>query len=101
MEFVILPMLCSDHHPIRLRAANHVHIGPYPFHFQDMRTHHPDFTDFVQTYWVIPIYAGNPALRIQAKLKCLKRYLKKWNTNVYKNVFNEIQLATETPDATQ
>lgn len=101
VELVILPMLCSDHNRIRLRAANHVNNGPYPFRFQDMWTLHPKFTDFVRTCWVIPIHAANTALRLQAKLKCLKRHLKAWNSDVYRNVFNEIQLAAETLDATQ
>lgn len=101
VELVILPMLCSDHNPIRLRAANHVHSGPNPFRFQDMWTHHPDFIAFVRNNWNTPIHTANPATRVQAKLKWLKQHLKTWNADVYKNVFNEIQTATESLDATQ
>lgn len=98
---MILPMICSDHHPIRLRATNHVHIGPHSFYFQDMWTHHHDFSTFVRTCWTLPIHAANPALCLMAKLKRLKGKLRTWNANVFRNVFNEIQLATEALDATQ
>lgn len=101
VELVTLPMLCSDHHPIRLRASNHTHIRPHPFRFQDMWTHHPDFIAFVRTCWVIPTHAANPALRLTVKMKHLKGHLKTWNTNAFRNVFNEIYLVTEALDATQ
>lgn len=101
VELVILPILCSDYHPIRLHASNHIHIGPHPFRFQDMWTHHPNFIDFVRSYWILLIHTTDLTLRLTAKLKRLKGHLRTWNANVFRNVFNEIQIATEALDATQ
>lgn len=80
--------------------SNHNNIGPHPFRFQDIWSHHSDFLNFIRACWTVPTSAANPALRLVAKLKSLKGHLKSWNINVFRNV-SETRRATEDLDSTQ
>lgn len=62
---------------------------------------HDAFLPFVRDCWNMPTPTVNPALQLIAKLKRLKVKLKIWNTEVFRNVFVEIQRATGSFDQIQ
>lgn len=61
VDLLILPMVSSDHHPIRLRTSLGEPFTPRPFRFQDMWTMYEAFFPFVRDYWISPVPFGNPA----------------------------------------
>lgn len=91
VELLILPIICSDHSPLRLRLAAAVPNTPRAFRFQDMWTMHDSFQKVVRDYWTTPTSARNPTIRLIRKLKRLRGTLKKWNMETFWNIHTEIQ----------
>lgn len=96
VELLILPMLCSDHHTIRLTVAKNEPNMPLPFRFQDMWTLHEGFFILVRECQRIPTPPLSPAERIIYQLKRLKAKFKTWNKDTFWNVHTEIQWALDT-----
>lgn len=91
VELLILPMLCSDHSPLRLQAARKITTSPRLLRFQNMWTLHEQFHAMVKDNWYIPLPASNPTLCLIAKLKCLRGKLRTWNLESFRNIHTEIQ----------
>lgn len=90
VELLVLPMVCSDHHPIRLGTSTGDPFAPRPFCFQDMWTKHETFSKLVKDCWVAPIPFCNLVVSLITKLRRLKTRLHDWNRDVFRNVFTNI-----------
>ncbi|KAL4203664.1 hypothetical protein AMTRI_Chr01g129100 [Amborella trichopoda] len=60
-----------------------------PFRFQYVWTEHPDFLDVVKDVWQEQI-TGSPMFRIAKNLHMLKKKLKVWNKNIFRNMDTNI-----------
>ncbi|CAH9096848.1 unnamed protein product [Cuscuta epithymum] len=80
----------SDHSPILLQMSNKGWNGPKPFKFLNMWTTHPSFISIVDKCWKAHNF-GRGMYGLVRKLKCLKHDLKKWNREVFGNIFEDIK----------
>ncbi|KAL8502785.1 hypothetical protein ACS0TY_021776 [Phlomoides rotata] len=91
----VLHCLSSDHHPIILRlheTSGHV---IRPFRFQHMWTTHLSFTHTVLASWAQLTTASCPIQLVTQKMKRLKPTLKNWNWVTFRNIYVEMEKASE------
>ncbi|KAL8535275.1 hypothetical protein ACS0TY_011048 [Phlomoides rotata] len=91
----MLPRISSDHHPILLqlhKTSGHV---VRPFRFQHMWTSHRSFTHTVSASWAQHTTASSPIQLVTQKLKWLKATLKNWNWVTFRNIYVEMEEASE------
>ncbi|XP_026451374.1 uncharacterized protein LOC113351647 [Papaver somniferum] len=72
----------SDHGPIVGNTVGIPKPNNIPFRYQVVWTSHPDFLNLVQRSWE-EIITGNPAFVFMAKLKRFKKFVKKWNCEIF------------------
>jgi hypothetical protein len=105
----VLPFYGSDHWPICLTWEENLAPHPKPFCFEKFWMDHQDFMQNIETWWVEnPNLYGTKMYQFQQKLKHIKLKIKKWNKEVFGNIFEEkkrletematIQLETTTRD---
>ncbi|KAL8524003.1 hypothetical protein ACS0TY_013820 [Phlomoides rotata] len=97
----VLPCISSDHHPIILKLHETSEHVVRPFHFQYMWTTHPFFKQTVLNSWTQLTTASSPIQLVTQKLKRLKATLKNWNRVVFKNIYVEMEEASEALNAIQ
>lgn len=56
------------------------------FRFQNFWCNHTDFCSVVRNWWKMD-FVGDPFLELHAKLKSVKRGLRKWSKKEYGNIF--------------
>ncbi|KAL8463010.1 hypothetical protein ACS0TY_033862 [Phlomoides rotata] len=97
----VLPRISSDHHPILLtfkETAGHL---VRPFRFQHMWMTHPSFTTMVTASWSQVVTSHCPIHRVTQKLKWLKTTLRNWNKVTFRNIYAEMEAASEALTAIQ
>ncbi|KAL8523191.1 hypothetical protein ACS0TY_013240 [Phlomoides rotata] len=97
----ILPRWSSDHHPLKLVLTNDVPTLPRPFRFQSMWLSHDGFLAVVRDSWSQTSDIRNPVVRVASKLRNLRTVLRQWNSEIFRNVFVEIDTATAALEAIQ
>ena len=81
----------SDHCPFIYRFSEIAALRRISyFKFLDMLTEHPGFPKLVEDNWTSS-YSNNPIENVFLKLKYLKFHLKRWNKEVFGNVFDNIK----------
>ncbi|KAL0293315.1 UNVERIFIED_CONTAM: LINE-1 reverse transcriptase [Sesamum radiatum] len=89
-----LPRRLSDHHPLCIEASKSDNKKPSSFRFQNMWLHHHSFLQTVKQSWELPI-EGYGMYKLQQKLYRTKELLKKWNREIFGNVFSTAQQAKQ------
>ncbi|KAL8492516.1 hypothetical protein ACS0TY_023921 [Phlomoides rotata] len=97
----VLPRISSNHHPILLRLQETSGHVIRPFRFQHMWTTHPSFTHTVSASWAQHTTASSHIQLVTQKLKCLKATLKNWNRVTFRNIYVEMEEASEALNAIQ
>lgn len=92
--FQHLSRTLSDHAQLLVTYKDSLLREPRPFRYQHMWASHPTFKQMVKTCWDQPLYA-TPLCALVGKLKRLKQELKKWNKEVFGNLFSNISAAEE------
>lgn len=87
MEY--LSQTSLDHCPMVTQLFGIHNWGPQPFRFQRMWCSHDDFLNVVRSVW-LQDFNGFPMIQMCAKMKKLKKYLKKWSFEVFGRVKNDI-----------
>lgn len=95
MELLVLTRHCLDHHPLRLKTTVQVPHAPWPFRFQDMWLQHDSFMKTVSDNWSLPMLQPNSVSMLIRKLRRLKACLRHWNNDVFHNINDEIEQATQ------
>ncbi|XP_072076475.1 uncharacterized protein [Arachis hypogaea] len=81
----IFPRIQSNHHPIlAILSPNCNTLGEKPFRFEAMWCTQEDFSNFVEQVW-------KEDIKFPEALKNLTDCLKKWNTEVFENIFRRKQ----------
>ncbi|XP_028121762.1 uncharacterized protein LOC114318984 [Camellia sinensis] len=86
-----LPRIVSDHCPLLLKEDER-NWDPRPFRFLNAWLLHPSFTANVQRSWVDVQVQGWAGSRVKMKFR-LKDELKRWNTEVFGCVENQLKKA--------
>jgi hypothetical protein len=73
----------SDHIPCMVQINTMIPKADV-FRFENFWIDQPDFLDLVQSTWNSEIRATNSVTRVTAKLKLLRRVLKKWSKGISK-----------------
>ena len=81
----LLPRPVLDHAPILLDGGC-VCRGPSPFRFENMWRKEEDFKELVKSWWMTLNFRGSLSFDLVEKLKSLTGFLKRWNTEVFRNV---------------
>ncbi|KAL0287183.1 UNVERIFIED_CONTAM: hypothetical protein Scaly_2773000 [Sesamum calycinum] len=89
-----LPRRLSDHHPLFITAAKTENRKPSSFRFQNMWLNHHSFFDTVRQEWNLPI-EGYGMYKLQQKIYRTKELLKRWNREVFGNVFTTVEHAKQ------
>ncbi|KAL0300009.1 UNVERIFIED_CONTAM: hypothetical protein Scaly_3063100 [Sesamum calycinum] len=89
-----LPRRLSDHHPLFITAAKTENRKPSSFRFQNMWLNHHSFFDTVRQEWNLPI-EGYGMYKLQQKIHRTKELLKRWNREVFGNVFTTVEHAKQ------
>ncbi|KAL3522758.1 hypothetical protein ACH5RR_015592 [Cinchona calisaya] len=84
----------SDHLPLLVSIGARKSSSPRPFHFQHMWIEHPSFIDMVRQDWSTPPQ-GYGMESFAWNLKCLKAALRKWNEEVFGDVFMAVRYAKD------
>ncbi|KAA8514957.1 hypothetical protein F0562_018256 [Nyssa sinensis] len=84
----------SDHSPALCQIDSNRKLKSSPFRFYNHWVEHKDFLPFLLDSWHLPI-TGNPMLRLNLKLKRLKRQLKGFNSRFFSNVSTRVTQAKE------
>ena len=88
----ILPYSGSDHWPISLQWQRPGNKIKRPFLFEECWLQHHAFKDFIKTVWsTFCPPEGSKMFQFQQKLKYLKTQIKKWNQEIFGNVFKAQQ----------
>lgn len=91
-EASILPIIGSDHWPIKLEIALNNPIKKRPFWFESFWLRAPDFLDKVRSWWQ-DSKSGKEGRRkmhsFQLKLKEINSKIKKWNREEFGNIQQE------------
>jgi hypothetical protein len=87
----------SDHYPISLsitRSADIMHNqGKSSFKFERMWLRHPHFIQHLKQWWVsAPFVLGSKMHQFAMKMKHVKQHIKKWNHDIFKNVFKQKEI---------
>ncbi|KAI9201174.1 hypothetical protein LWI28_019580 [Acer negundo] len=86
---VVLPRICSDHCPLLVRLSDFEVSTHRPFRFQSMWLEHPDFIAIVRRIWS-SLIVGSPPHVVIYKLRNLKKALKSWNWEVFRDLNSAI-----------
>ncbi|KAK3212186.1 hypothetical protein Dsin_016892 [Dipteronia sinensis] len=86
---VALPRIRSDHFPLLIRLSEFEVSSHKPFQFQSMWFQHPDFIAIVHRIWSSPV-VGRPPQVVINKLRSLKKALKTWNYEVFRDLNSAI-----------
>ena len=81
-----LPRIVFDHCPISLEGRE-VKKGKTPFRFENMWLLSDGFKELIKVWWTGYSVAGSNNHCLAEKLKALKRDLRRWNKEVFGNVF--------------
>ena len=86
----VLPVVGSDHWPIRLSWDWSCSPMGKPFCFEKFWMEHKDFKDLVSQWWqeLVPP-PGTIMFRFQQKLKALKEKICTWNREEFGNIFED------------
>ncbi|CAH9083184.1 unnamed protein product [Cuscuta epithymum] len=68
--------------------------GPRSFKFQNMWLSHSSFLNTVSKSWN-EVFSGGGMKGLVLKLQKLKKDLRKWNTNVFGNIFDDVKLCED------
>ncbi|KAK8915965.1 hypothetical protein KSP39_PZI023308 [Platanthera zijinensis] len=79
----------SDHCPLLITMSTNERNFIPTFRFQNMWTSHHDFDNFILNSWSNTI-SGPPLIQLWLKLKDIKIKLKKWNKEVFGNLFTKL-----------
>lgn len=91
---VVLSRTLSDHAPLLVSYKDSLLTVPKPFRYQHMWAAHPSFQQVVRESWTRP-YLASPLCVLVGKLKRLKQDLKKWNKEVFLNLFSNLAVAED------
>lgn len=81
---ISLPRIALDHRPLLLYLEP-LKKKKSPFRFEYMWEHHDSFKSSLKEWWSIEV-KGIAMFRLFQKLKNVKKEIKKWNRDVFKNV---------------
>ncbi|KAK2658156.1 hypothetical protein Ddye_004689 [Dipteronia dyeriana] len=84
----------QDHHPLLVSGSASVSLGPRPFMFHGMWVSHPSFLNLVRLVWSSSFIGSGTGIVVQ-KLKLLKKALRKWNLEVFRNITLNVTKANE------
>eukprot|EP00253_Pinus_taeda_P033211 PITA_33211 len=91
-EASILPLIGSEHWPIKLEIALNDQNKKRPFHFESFWLRAPDFLDKVRGWWSdnkSGKEGHNKMHSFQLRLKGIKNKIKKWNREEFGNIQHE------------
>ncbi|XP_042006110.1 uncharacterized protein LOC121754885 [Salvia splendens] len=87
-----LPRISSDHAPLLVRCQTSLQIPRPSFRFQNMWTRHHTFTEEIARAWEADTgFFG--MINLQFKLNRVKGLLKRWNRDVFGNIFERLREA--------
>jgi len=89
LECKILPISGSDHYPIHLEIIREGRLARCPFKFENMWFKDPSFMELVKQWWTQINQEGFKFFNIVTKLKYIKKNIKVWNKECFKNIFEE------------
>ncbi|KAI3452724.1 hypothetical protein Pfo_009388 [Paulownia fortunei] len=89
-----LPRIWSDHSPLLITVNTNMVKAPSSFRFFKMWTRHHSFWDTVKTSWQHPTEAQGMQ-NLQQKLYRLKQYLRWWNKNIFRDIFENVKKAKQ------
>ncbi|KAK2661124.1 hypothetical protein Ddye_007657 [Dipteronia dyeriana] len=87
---VTLPRSHSDHHRLLVSCSTSESLGPRPFRFQGMWVSHPSILNLVGSVW-----SSSFTGIVVHKLKLLKKALRKWNWEVFRDITLNVTKANE------
>jgi len=88
LSAAILAHTGSNHWPIALQWQRPGDATKRPFRFEGFWLSHPAFKDFVSTTWASFVPPeGSKMFKFQQKLRFLKGHLKRWNREIFGNIF--------------
>ncbi|KAL1565667.1 hypothetical protein AAHA92_01366 [Salvia divinorum] len=89
-----LPRISSDHAPLLVRCKASLQVPRPSFRFQNMWTRHHTFKEEIARAWTADTgFLG--MLNLQFKLSRIKSFLKRWNRDVFGNIFEKLREAEE------
>eukprot|EP00253_Pinus_taeda_P035212 PITA_35212 len=92
IEAKILPGLGSDHWPICLEIDIKKIKSKKPFHFESFWLRNPDFLSKIEEWWTQSQARGQCKMHsFQLRLKEMKNRIRKWNKEVFGNIFEDKQ----------
>ncbi|XP_031114556.1 uncharacterized protein LOC116018726 isoform X2 [Ipomoea triloba] len=80
----------SDHSPLLIKLEPHKQFGRKPFTFLNVWCDHEQFQEVVRRTWEEKVQ-GNAMYTFMIKLKRLRAVLKKWNWEVFGDIFAKIK----------
>jgi exonuclease III len=102
VESNILPKAGSDHWPVQLWVDTIATPKLKPFRFEKFWLSHPDFQEMARHWWsTVEIQKGTKMYCFQQKLKHFKQQVRKWNKEVFENIFQERKLLEQKLEALQ
>jgi exonuclease III len=102
IESNILPKPGSDHWPVQLWVDTMASPKLKPFRFEKFWLSHPDFQNLARHWWdTTEIQQGTKMYCFQQKLKYFKQQVRKWNKEVFGNIFQERKLLEQKLEALQ
>ena len=91
-----LPRSHSDHAPILVDVAKPIDFGPTPFKFLDVWLDDATCLQVIKQSWVSPVVDNDDmSLRWFLKFTSLKKTLKIWNKEHFRNIFDNVKKAEE------
>jgi hypothetical protein len=93
VESNILLKASSDHWPVQLWVDTIATPKLKPFRFENFWLSHPDFQEMAHHWWsTVETLMGTKMYCFQQKLKHFKQHVRKWNKEVFGNIFQERKL---------
>lgn len=83
-----IPRAGSNHNVILLSLDDSREKKYYPFRYQIIWSHHPNFESLVKHWWKTPT-SGTPMYQVTQKLKIIKDKVKGWNGYSFGNIFKQ------------
>lgn len=91
-RITVLPRIVSDHGPLLIRCAESIGTRRSSFRFQAMWTRHHKFLDEIRMLWNVDT-GFHGMNNLQIKLGRVKKGLKRWNKEVFGNIFVRLKMA--------
>ncbi|XP_071919963.1 uncharacterized protein [Coffea arabica] len=85
-----LSRVASDHSPLLVSCSIAVGWVPTSFRFLDVWRSHPEFQSVVRQAWEGE-GEGRPIKVLLRKLKAVKQALRRWNKEVFRNIFDRVR----------